>query len=141
MEKINDREYTIIIPKYDNSGNKIATKELKNITKEVSDHFGGATVTPSVLGCWKDEERNVLECEENAVITAIRDSENKSNVSSQNNIDRQFVSELSKRYGDRLGQALITNVRDIVEVDFVKGKYKEKLPKKITGIDFFEKLL
>ena len=139
--KINDREYRIIIPKWDNSGRKIATEEIEKIAKKMTEHFGGVTVFPSVLGCWKDEERDRIVCEENAIFSSFRDTETTPNWEEQKRKDEEFVRGLAKELGVRFGQGAVLISEDKVEVDFIKGKYRETLPKKFIGIDWFRKKL
>jgi len=139
--EINDREFRLIIPKYDNDLHKIKTEEVKEIAKEMSKHFGGVTVYPSVLGCWKDTETGKLQCEENIVITATRDSENTKNYEEQLKKDREKMEKLAEIYGKRFGQKSVMWGRSITEVDFTKGKFRKSVPEHMRDIDFFEKLI
>jgi len=140
LENINDIKYSLILPKYDNSGNKIKPEVLADKVKRMAEHFGGVTVIPSVLGCWKDEERGELVCEENAEVYAIRNSEDSENITKTRLEDLDFIYDLAKEVGNDFGQAsiMISNAR--TEMSFVSGEYKENL-KEMTGIDFFRKLL
>jgi hypothetical protein len=139
--EINDREFRLIIPKYDNDLHKIKAEEVKEIAKEMSEQFGGVTVYPSVLGCWKDTETGKLQCEENIVITATRDSENTKNYEEQLKRDREKMEKIAKKYGKRFGQKSVMWGRSITEVKFEKGKFRKSVPEHIRGIDFFEKLI
>ena len=138
---INDREYRIIVPKWDNSGRKIKSEEIEEIAKEISEHFGGVSIIPSILGCWKDEKRNKLVCEENLVFSTYRDSEGVKDWGKQKKIDEEFIRSLAKKLGERFGQESVLIGEDKVEVDFVKGKYMESLPKGRVGIDWFKKMV
>lgn len=137
---INDREYKIIIPKWDNSGRKIRPDELEDIGKKMSEHFGGVTIFPSVLGCWKDPEGK-LQCEENAVFSSFSDSESFENWEMQKKIDEEFIKNLAEDLGKRFGQESIVIAENKVEVNFIKGKYQKELPSEKLGIDWFKKLI
>jgi len=139
--RINDREYRLIVPKWDNSGRKIKSEEIKEIAKEVSEWFGGVTVIPSVLGCWKNEEGKLI-CEENLVFEAMRDSESSPrDWEIQKKLDEEFMRRLASKLGERFGQESVLIAEDKVEVDFVKGRYREELPRERIGVDWFEKLV
>ena len=140
--RVNDRKYSIIIPKWDNSGRKIRVEILERIVKKMANHFGGATLIPSVLGCWVDEKRNKLVCEENAELFAIRDSETSPLPwNEQKRVDEEFVRNLAKEVADELGQSAVMITEGIQEVKFVQGRYREELPEKKVGIDWFKKLI
>jgi len=140
MTIINDREYKIIIPKFDNSGRKIKAEEIEKIAVEMSKHFGGTTIIPSVLGCWVDRVGELI-CEENIVISSLRDSESSVDWEAQKQKDENFIVNMANRIGIELGQDSILVSEDKVEVDFVRGRYKKELPEKKVGIDFFRKLI
>jgi len=50
LDKI-ERQYQIIIPKYDNSFHKLKPEKLQEYIWELADHFGGATIIPCA-GAW-----------------------------------------------------------------------------------------
>lgn len=81
LQKARDKEFSIILPKFDNSGNKVRSEIFEGITTDVSNHFGGATIFPSALGCWVNKRKengkeiDDLICDENMVISAARDLE------------------------------------------------------------------
>ena len=137
--RINDRKYSIIIPKWDNSGRKIRPEILEKVVKRMSEHFGGATVIPSVLGCWKEGDK--LICEENAEVYSIRDSESVSDVERQNQIDERFVRDLAKSVANELGQSAVMVTEGIQEVTFIGGRYRKELPQSKVGINWFRRLL
>lgn len=146
--KINDIEFGIILPKYDNSGAKINPELHKKIAVKMSEHFGGVTVFPSVLGCWVNEN-NELQCEENVLITSIRDTESIEKGKTIEEVlenDRKFMWELGKKAGEIFGQASIMETQGRKEATFIEGEYKEKLSKKKLLIpkapeDVFKKLI
>jgi len=101
----------------------------------------GVTVIPSVLGCWKNEEGKLI-CEENLVFEAMRDSESSPrDWEIQKKLDEEFMRRLAKKLGERFGQESVLIAEDKVEVDFVKGRYREELPRERIGVDWFEKLV
>lgn len=139
LERIDDIKYSIIIPKYDNSGRKIKPEVIESKVKKMAQHFGGVTVIPSVLGCWEDEDGKLV-CEENAEIYSIRNTEGQEDKMKIRLHDLDFVFDLAKEIGNELGQASVMISNAKTEMAFVSGKYKENLKEK-TGIDWFKKLL
>ena len=137
---INDREYRLIVPKWDNSGRKIKSEEIEEIAKRMSDHFGGVSIIPSILGCWKNEEGKLI-CEENLVFQTYRDRESVRDWERQKKIDEEFVNSIAKELGKRFGQESVLIGEDKVEVNFVEGKYRKELPPERIGIDWFKKLV
>jgi len=137
---INDREYRIIVPKWDNSGRKIKAEELQAIAQKMSDHFGGVTIYPSVVGCWWSDDRKFI-CEENAVFVSFADSESSEDWKKQIQDDERFVFNLAKELGERFGQATVSVGKNNVEVAFLKGQYLEELPRSRVGHDWFKKYL
>lgn len=127
---INDREYRIVIPQYDNSGNKIDPKQIEYFAKKMAEHFGGVTVIPNVLGCWKDESGK-LQCEKNTLLISNDDSEKYPNWSERKAESERFINNLASEIGKKLGQACVYTSESRVEVNFVEGKYKKALPKSI----------
>jgi len=141
MTVINDREYRVIVPKYDNSGRKIRAEEMEGLAKKMSEHFGGVTIIPSVLGCWVSERDKKLICEENVVFSSLRDSESVPNWEKQKREDETFIKNLAREVGTRFGQESVLISEDKVEVDFIKGRYREELPRQRVGVDWFRKLI
>ena len=132
-----EREFTIIIPHSDNDGHTISTDVAKRYARSMSKHFGGVTVIPHVLGCFVND-KNKLQCEENTMLTAARDSTDKIQFSK----DRLFMAQLAKRAGEELGQESIMWNEDIIkDVDFIEGSYKKSLPYKLRENDIFKKVL
>jgi len=140
MTIINDREFSLILPKWDNDQHRINPRIIKEFADEMSEHFGGVTIKPTVLGCWVNKQ-DKLQCEENLVLSSFRDSESTQNFNEQIRRDEQFMSELSKNAGIKLGQDSVVFSENINEVTFEDGKFKPALPKRYRGIDFFEKLI
>lgn len=141
LRVINDMKYSIIIPKYDNSGRKIKTEKIAEKVKKMAKQFGGVTVIPSILGCWENEKGNLV-CEENAEIYSIRDIDGNIKPSERQiiiNNDLDFILTLGEEIGRDLGQAavLVSNAR--TETTFVSGEYKDTI--KDTGVDWFKKLI
>jgi len=137
---INDREYKIVVPKWDNSGRRIRAEELEEIGKKMAEHFGGVTIHPSVLGCWKNPEGKLV-CEENAIFSSYADSESSPDWEKQKKIDEDFVIKLAKELGEKFGQESVLISEDVVEVEFISGKYSPQLPKERVGVDWFKKLI
>jgi len=142
MDKIDDIEFGIILPKYDNSMRKINPELHEKIAKEMSERFGGVTIIPSVLGCWVDERRNKLVCEENAMFLSVRDTESVSgDVRRIIEEDRKFMENLGKKAGKLFGQAAIMELQGKREATFIEGEFRERLPEKMLFTDIFKKML
>ena len=140
--KIDDREFSLILPKFDNTKvRKIKPEVLKEFSNKISEHFGGVTIRPSVLGCWFSSKTNKLECEENIILSAVRDSETTPNFKEQIEKDREFMNKLSEEAGIKLGQESVMIFENLTEGNFVEGVRKDQLPKNMIGIDFFNKLI
>ncbi|RLI84765.1 hypothetical protein DRP07_00180 [Archaeoglobales archaeon] len=136
-----DRQFTIVVPKYSNAGERIDTSFAKKFSLRMAEEFGGVTVHPTVLGCWeaRRDGKPVLECEENLLITSAVDSSNMSKDELERK--RKFVERLAKEIGNELGQESVMVVEDLIDrVEFVEGHYRKSLPAK-TERDFFKKLL
>jgi len=140
MEEINDIEFGIILPKYDNSGRKIDPRFAKEVAIKMSKRFGGVTTFPTVLGCWVSD-RGDLQCEENILITSIRDTESIEDkpVHEQIEEDRRFMEELGRECGKLFGQASVMETSGRKEVSFIEGRYREELPKRMVFKDIFTK--
>ena len=131
-----EREFKVILPKYDNEGHRINTDELKSDALKMARHFGGVTVLPSILGCY--ETNGELQCEENMMLLSVRDSSDEGIMKK----DRGFINSLAKDIGKRLGQESVFVEEDIIQdVSFVAGVRKESVPKIIREKDFFKRLM
>jgi hypothetical protein len=88
-----EKEHSVTIPKYDNSGRKIKPEIIRKYSNKLSKQFGGVTIFPSILGCWVDENEKQI-CEENIVIKANRDLDNLSDYDKMEKIkqDRAFIN-------------------------------------------------
>ena len=68
-----DFEFKLILPKNDNSGNRINPETHKHYASELAKRFGGVTIIPDVLGCWINQ-KGILQCEKNMIMVANRDN-------------------------------------------------------------------
>ena len=141
LDTINDIKYSVVIPKYDNSGRKIRPEAIGDKVKKMARHFGGVTVIPSVLGCWENDKGNLV-CEENTEAYSIRDVGKdmaNSEISKIRKKDTEFMVELGEEIGEDLGQAVVMVSNARTEMAFVSGEYKDSIYK--TGVDWFKKLI
>ena len=131
-----ESEYSITLPKYDNSGRHVKPTILKKYAIKMAERFGGVSVNPSVLGCWVNDGK--LQCEENIKLTSAVDSPDQE-------VHKEallFVKSLAKQAGRDTGQDSIFVTDDALnDVLFVKGKYSPALPSSKTGYDIFTSLL
>jgi len=156
-EEINDREFNMILPKFDNNGKKIDSDELEDLIKRVSNRFGGSTSITENIGCFvpEDERPDVddedeadmlqeelgnMQCEEVIQVAALRGSD--SNVPLDE--DREFFKNLAERAAEELGQFSITVNEDRTEFSFVEGdnSFEPGLDEdKLGHGDIFERLV
>lgn len=143
-----ESEFRIVVPKFDNSGNPISDRAISQIAKDMSDRFGGVTINPSVLGCWWDKDRNRLMCENNTTMSSVRDCEGMSDNVCRDAVkkDRVFVQDLAKRVGDDFGQASIMVSEDVLrDTQFVETGFKQRVSPRFRRdwgkTDWFEKTI
>lgn len=143
-----ESEFRIVVPKFDNSGNPISDKAISQIGREMSDRFGGVTINPSVLGCWWDKDRKKLMCENNTIMSSVRDCEGLEENACRDMVqfDRGFVEELAERVGNDFGQASIMVSEDILkDAQFVESGFKQRVSPKFRRnwgeTDWFEKMV
>lgn len=133
---INDREFRIIVPKFDNASQKIRPDVLEDIAGRISGRFGGVTVFPSTLGCWQPDDGGLM-CEENVVFTTVRDSADNVPIAE----DQDWFRDLAHEVGVDLGQFAVMVAEDIVETQFITGDPKSRLEADKVGRDPFRELL
>jgi hypothetical protein len=127
-------KYEIIIPMADNSKkNVIRVDELRDLVKEMSDHFGGVTMTPRQYGC-----DNTGTCDEVASMYSIRFDSDDTMIKN----DKGWMEEFAKKVGERFGQSSVLIVTDVLDYStkYVKtGEPKQELPGDIVekSDDFF----
>jgi len=142
VSKKEEREYRLILPKWDNEGHKIKADVIRKYAREMSDRFGGVTIIPSVLGCWIDEEKNFV-CEENVELVSGRDikdiPDGREKIFEE---DREFIMKLGERAGRELGQYSVYVTENIVkDISEVPGEMKKRLSEEKIGHKWFEKLI
>ena len=140
---VGEAHFTIIVPKADNSGNKIKPSYFEKEVNKIHRRFGGTTTKPITLGCWQDEKRKELQCETGFAIETFRDFDSDSELKGYNATRRQkqlkndyaFLRRLAKRFAVDLGQDSIPVIFDnISDVSLNKGMWKKKIEKnKLTG--------
>lgn len=138
-DEINDLELSVVVPKFSNSGKRIRNERIERIGKELSEEFGGVTIQPSVLGCWKSDSGELM-CEENIKMTSALDTEN-SDMSSAD--AERKIESMGEDIADEFGQAAVMTSEEFTEVDFVgrEGSFKEELSEDKTGGNPFNRLI
>ena len=143
MSEMNDIEYRLILPIYDNSGRKIKPDLLTEAAEEMSIHFGGITVHPHVIGCYMEKDEKTqeinLKCDENTIFFAVR--EDGLDNEEQRKEDEEFMKKLAKKYGKKFGQESVFYGTDVVEVSFIPGKKKKRLPEEALGYNILKRYL
>ena len=137
------------MPKRDNSGQKINNKLYQKYISKINTRFGGSTTTPSVLGCFVNEQSGRTECEANIRIDAVRDFENPFDdktdfsLSERKNLlekDFKFMKQIAKQSGDEFGQTAMLVIKDdIDDASLILTKRKDNLPKEKIFDDFFDR--
>ena len=151
-----EAEFRLVIPKRDNSGRAIKTDVLLKYVRKINKVFGGSTTYPSVFGCYKNE-KNEDQCEENVVITGVRDFDsrfspelnNYSSKKKQHKLKNDYnkLIALGKKASKELGQEAIFVESDYInDASFVsrnKKTRKEKISdSKVTSDSInFEKFI
>ncbi|MEK6937628.1 MAG: hypothetical protein AABX04_01150 [Nanoarchaeota archaeon] len=139
-EQTAERTYSLTLPIRDNSGNEISSAAYQHLGQELSDHFGGVSIQPHTFGCWYDSDNKKLQCEENKIFYSSRDCEDKQSLQDKfgtdncakiREIDRNFVNDIAKEYGAKLGQSSVYVQESWGSVSFVEGERKEKLPEEL----------
>jgi hypothetical protein len=138
-KELNDLEVSVVVPKFSNSGRRIRNSRIEEIGKELSEKFGGVTIQPSVLGCWKSNDGDLM-CEENIKMTSALDAE--TNDMSKEEASRT-VESMGEDIADEFGQAAVMTSEEFTEVDFVgrDDSFKEELSDDKTGGNPFNRLL
>jgi len=137
---INDREFSIVVPKRDNAGNPIKPAVIEEFAHRIAQRFGGITVHPMVAGCFipdEGEHEGELMCEENAIISTVRDSED----GVPKPLDEQYIERTAQDVAEQLGQISVMTTEDKTEVEFVQGDYVGELPDDMVGENVFRSLL
>src|SRR3990167_7247940 len=67
--KTGEAIFSVIMPKRDNSGQKINNKLYQKYISKINNRFGGATTMPSVLGCFVNEQSGRTELSRFGIIT------------------------------------------------------------------------
>lgn len=141
LKQIGEAVFSIVIPKGDNSGNKINPKSIKKYVNKINSKFGGTTTKPVTLGCWSDDKRGKLQCETGMHVSAYLDfdspydsklnkmdvSQRKAKLQSSYKFMKKTAKEMANEFGQDSIPVIYDNVRD---VSFSQGVYKKKLNKK-----------
>ncbi len=141
---VGEAHFTIILPKADNSGNKIKPKQFNKYVDQMNRRFGGSTTKPITLGCWIDPNRkNKLTCETGLAIESFVDFDSDPKLKkldaekrkAKMNNDYKFMQKLAKESAKDFGQDSVPVIFDnISDVSLNKGKFKKKIARsKLTG--------
>ena len=136
-------EFSMVLPKYDNSGKPIKAKKIQSYIKGVNDIFGGSTTIPVTKGCYTEGDK--FFCEEGLKIIGSRDFDGKYSKSKFKKMTKlQRKKQLEKDYGKLIklakqsskdfGQdSIMITYDEVKDVSFVGNDYKKRLPKKLIG--------
>jgi len=140
---VGEAHFTIILPKADNSGNKISPSSFVKHISKINDRFGGSTTKPITLGCWRDEKRNKLQCEAGLAVESWRDFDSDEKMSRLNSYERKrqlekdfdFMNRVAKDSANEFGQDSVPVIFDnITDAKLNKGRWKQRIDdSKLTG--------
>lgn len=147
-KKIIDFEYSVsaVIPLWDNAGRPISSEKISKITKYFSEKFGGATVFPT-YGCWFDDKKKKLVCEQNLVIKSLVDTGKPRESMTEAEIEEHLkgtlndvVNFLHKHVGEDLKQAAVLIEADPEDMGVLfsgsePGPVREALVEKVSQPD------
>jgi len=141
---VGEAVFSIIIPKGDNSRNKINHKEYNKTRKEIHKRFGGSTTKPTTLGCYTDKGK--IFCETGLQIQVYRDFDTpyqKNNELKKLNVqqrqkklkeDYSFMKRQASTLAKSFGQDSIPVIYDNVsDISYLKGQWRNKMKKSRTG--------
>jgi hypothetical protein len=125
---LEDRTYEITLPLKYNDGRPIGQAVHDAAAQRLSEHFGGVSRYNSTEGCWKDEEKDALVCEDNIIFSASREC-GAGCTAEQHAADRKFIEDLAEEYCAKLGQSSIYMRESRVDAEFVEifAEKKEKI--------------
>jgi hypothetical protein len=131
------REYKIIIPKNDNSGEYIPMESKQEFISDITNHFGGVTIIPNTAGCYASQNNNKVQCEENTIIYATRlfKSSNEIMNAKQVEEDRNYLKDISKKIGKEYGQESIFTSDMRCNANLTECEWKPKWSGKMPNID------
>lgn len=145
MAHPDEREFSIIIPKKDNAGHLLDVGGIKRYAEKMSDHFGGVTINPTVVGCWREKKSDPLQCEENVRLFSGRDFPvGTSDVDAEKKLasDRLFMKKFATDIGRKFGQYSIYVVEDIVKDNKqIRGEWKEQVGEEFREKDIIRRRL
>jgi len=131
-------EYKLYLPKYsnvdkNNARQKISSKALEKYVKKISQHFGGASVTPKIAGCYIDDYKKLV-CDENIAISTNRTYANMNTIIAEatNKSDRKFIENMAEEAAVEFGQDSIMFVVSPHDAEFVDGPYLPTIKKGIV---------
>jgi len=140
---VGEAHFTIILPKADNSGTKIKPSVFSKYVDKINRNFGGSTTKPKTLGCWVDEKRGKLNCEQGFSIESWRDFDIDPELKKLNSEERKkilqkdyaFMRKIARESAKEFGQDSVPVIFDnIADVSLNKGKWRKSIEKKkLTG--------
>lgn len=144
LKRVGEGVFSIIIPKGDNSRNKINHKEFDKYIKQIHNNFGGSTIKPTTVGCYSDNKK--IFCETGWIIQGFRDFDTpyqKNNKLRKLNVqerqkklkqDYTFMKKQATQMAKSFGQDSIPVIYDNVsDISYLKGQWRKKMKQKRVG--------
>ena len=137
-----ERQYQIIIPKYDNSFHKLKPEALTKYLEELSSRFGGTTIIPCA-GTYIGED-GTLYIDEAVMVICQRVFSKTTPVEEAKRIteeDKNFLIDFSHKVGIDLGQESIFVAIIHSNGEFITGKWKPSAEPEFIGVNWLTKYL
>ena len=139
---VGEAEFSVVLPKSDNSGNPIKKATLKKYINRMNRVFGGSTTIPTTKGCYFDNKK--FFCENGLKIVGVRDFDSKyaPQLKKLNAVERKKmlkkdykeVKKIGKDAGNELGQDSVMVVSNFInDATFVPGTFKKEVKKGKRG--------
>ena len=133
-----EREFRMILPKFDNEGHRISTDVIKRFAVAMANRFGGITVLPTTLGCYAIHRDGGLQCDENAVLESVRTDATQDQLQG----DQDFMVGLAGQAARELGQESVFEQQETdTRTTFVPGQLRPAVPVGLREGDIFKRII
>jgi len=112
-----EREFRLIVPRTDNSGNLIRTSVFQDVAQTLTNRFNGVTIYPRVGGCFRNDSGGI-DCDLSVEFQVVVQGP-----PAQLQAAQQFMVGLATRLGNELGQESMFEQQDLASrTQFVPTK-------------------
>ena len=141
LDKI-ERQYHIIIPKYDNDFHKLNSDKLSEFLGELCDKFGGVTIVPCA-GAYRGDDKK-LYIDEAVLVICQRIFSKDTPIEKAKEIteeDTSFLMDFSRKVGVDLGQESIFISILPSNGELIKGQKRKSAKPEFIGVNWLTKYL